>query len=176
MTPTALADAGDLIREVAERLRENGSGMADDDILAALAATRELSRLVTQVQVEAVAELQRRGTFAAFGYPKPDSAGATMLTVDRGRAKEIAPHHRMGPGRTHQTRQPRHVVPDASSRIHSTNWQVRIARDGLPEFIPPAWLIKDQKPMRHPRLFHSRTSTADQEFKAVLEQQPTHAC
>src|ERR1044072_1032596 len=89
MAGTALADAGDLIREVAERLRENGSGMSDDDVLAALAATRELSRLVTQVQVEAVAELQRRGTFAAFGYPKPVSAVATMLTVDRGRAREI---------------------------------------------------------------------------------------
>jgi hypothetical protein len=44
---------------------------------------------VTQVQVEAVAELQRRGTFAAYGYPKPDSAVATMPTMDRGRAREI---------------------------------------------------------------------------------------
>jgi 5-methylcytosine-specific restriction protein A len=89
MTPTALADAGDLILEVAERLRENGSGVADDDVLAALAATRELSRLVAQVQVEAVAELQRRGTFGAHGYSRPDSAVATMLTIDRGRAREI---------------------------------------------------------------------------------------
>src|ERR1044072_3963145 len=89
MTRPALADAGDLIREAAEQLRENGSGMNDEDVLAALAATRELSRLVTQVQVEAVAELQRRGTFAAYGHPKPDSAVATMLTVDRGRAREI---------------------------------------------------------------------------------------
>jgi hypothetical protein len=89
MTPTALAAAGDLISEVAERLRENGSGMSDEDVLAALAATRELSRLVTQIQVEAVAELQRRGTFAAHGYKRPDSAVATMLTIDRGRAREI---------------------------------------------------------------------------------------
>jgi 5-methylcytosine-specific restriction protein A len=60
--------------------------------------------------------------------------------------------------------------------IHATNWQVRIARDGLPEFIPPAWLIKDQKPMRHPRLFHPSTSSADQEFEAVPEQEPARAC
>src|SRR6188768_3062457 len=89
MTPSALASAGDLIREVAERLRENGSGMSDTDVVATLAATRELSRLVTQVQVEAVGLLQRRGTFAAAGHPRPDSAVATLLTIDRGRAREI---------------------------------------------------------------------------------------
>jgi 5-methylcytosine-specific restriction protein A len=36
--------------------------------------------------------------------------------------------------------------------IHSTEWEVRIARDGLPEFIPPLWLDEDQKPRRHPRV------------------------
>jgi 5-methylcytosine-specific restriction protein A len=36
--------------------------------------------------------------------------------------------------------------------IHATEWLVRIARDGLPEFIPPAWLDKEQVPRRHPRL------------------------
>ena len=58
MTPTALASAGDLILEVASRLREGGSGMTETDVVAALAATRELTRLVSRVQVEAVAELR----------------------------------------------------------------------------------------------------------------------
>jgi hypothetical protein len=35
--------------------------------------------------------------------------------------------------------------------IHSTDWIVRIARDGLPEFIPPPWIDKSRKPRRHPR-------------------------
>jgi 5-methylcytosine-specific restriction protein A len=89
MTPTALASAGDLILEVASRLREGGSGMSEADVVAALAATRELTRLVSRVQVEAVAELQRRGTFAAKGYRRPESAVAEVLTVERGRAMEI---------------------------------------------------------------------------------------
>src|ERR687894_138600 len=89
MTPTALADAGDLILEVASRLREGGSGMSEADVVAALAATRELTRLVSRVQVEAVAELQRRETFAAKGYRRPEHAIAEVLTVERGRAMEI---------------------------------------------------------------------------------------
>jgi Domain of unknown function (DUF222)/HNH endonuclease len=36
--------------------------------------------------------------------------------------------------------------------IHSTGWSVRIARDGLPEFIPPAWVDENRTPRRHPRL------------------------
>jgi 5-methylcytosine-specific restriction protein A len=89
MTPTALASAGDLLSEVASRLREGGSGMTEADVVAALAATRELTRLVSRVQVEAVAELQRRGTFAAKGYRRPEHAVAEVLTVERGRAMEI---------------------------------------------------------------------------------------
>jgi 5-methylcytosine-specific restriction protein A len=36
--------------------------------------------------------------------------------------------------------------------IHSTEWAVRIARDGLPEFIPPAWVDIKRTPRRHPRI------------------------
>jgi 5-methylcytosine-specific restriction protein A len=89
MTPTALASAGDLILEVAARLHEGSSGMSEADVVAALAATRELTRLVSRVQVEAVAELQRRGTFATKGYRRPEGAVAEMLTIERGRALEI---------------------------------------------------------------------------------------
>jgi 5-methylcytosine-specific restriction protein A len=34
--------------------------------------------------------------------------------------------------------------------IHSSGWSVRIARDGLPEFIPPPWIDIEQKPRRNP--------------------------
>jgi 5-methylcytosine-specific restriction protein A len=44
--------------------------------------------------------------------------------------------------------------------IHSTEWLVRIARDGLPEFIPPSWIDKDQRPRRHPRILARRSTTA----------------
>jgi hypothetical protein len=34
--------------------------------------------------------------------------------------------------------------------IHSSGWRVRIAADGLPEFIPPPWIDLEQKPRRNP--------------------------
>src|ERR1041384_6916862 len=86
MTSPTLADTADRIRAVAAGLRSSGS---DQDALNALAATRELTRAVAQLQVEAVAVLQRSGAFAAAGHKKPDSAVASMLTVERGRAREI---------------------------------------------------------------------------------------
>jgi 5-methylcytosine-specific restriction protein A len=89
MTGTELAAVGDLLRGVVVGMRENGSAIPEDDVLASLSATRELIRLVTQIQVEAVAQLQRRGTFAAHGHTKPESAVASMLTLERGRAREI---------------------------------------------------------------------------------------
>ncbi|MCO1656179.1 HNH endonuclease signature motif containing protein [Pseudonocardia humida] len=86
MIPTELAATADRILAVTVGLRENGS---DQDALDALAATRELTRAVSQLQVEAVAVLQRSGAFAAAGHRRPDSAVASVLTVDRGRAREI---------------------------------------------------------------------------------------
>src|SRR5690349_21558457 len=86
MTPTTLADTADRIRAVAAGLRSSGS---DQEALDALAASRELARALSQLQVEAVAVLQRSGAFAAAGHRKPDSAVASVLTVERGRAREI---------------------------------------------------------------------------------------
>jgi Domain of unknown function (DUF222)/HNH endonuclease len=34
--------------------------------------------------------------------------------------------------------------------IHSSEWSVRIAPDGLPEFTPPLWIDPEQKPRRNP--------------------------
>ena len=33
--------------------------------------------------------------------------------------------------------------------LHHSEWQVRI-HDGLPEFIPPAWIDSEQRPRRKP--------------------------
>jgi hypothetical protein len=35
--------------------------------------------------------------------------------------------------------------------IHSTEWVVRMADDGIPEFIPPRFIDPEQRPRRHPR-------------------------
>ncbi|MBO0870519.1 MAG: HNH endonuclease, partial [Micromonosporaceae bacterium] len=35
--------------------------------------------------------------------------------------------------------------------IHSGEWQVYIAADGMPEFIPPPWIDEHQRPMRNNR-------------------------
>jgi hypothetical protein len=89
MLPNALADAGDLLREVAAQLRENGTSITDSDIIASLAATRELAQLVSQVQVHAVALLKRSGAFAAVGHARPESAVMSVLGIDRGAARGI---------------------------------------------------------------------------------------
>ncbi len=34
--------------------------------------------------------------------------------------------------------------------IHSTEWEVRIGPDGIPEFIPPPWIDPARKPRRQP--------------------------
>jgi hypothetical protein len=34
--------------------------------------------------------------------------------------------------------------------VHHTEWQVRIAADGLPEFLPPAWIDPQRTPRRNP--------------------------
>ncbi|MFG1893394.1 DUF222 domain-containing protein [Micromonospora zamorensis] len=39
--------------------------------------------------------------------------------------------------------------------LHHTDWTVRLAADGYPEFIPPAWLDPDQLPRRNH--YHRRT-------------------
>jgi hypothetical protein len=38
--------------------------------------------------------------------------------------------------------------------VHGTEWAVRIAPDGLPEFLPPAWLDPQRVPQRN--LYHRR--------------------
>src|SRR3954449_6206236 len=88
MLPTNLGAARDLLQKAVDSVR--GGGVASDSELRdALELTRELARLVSQVQVETVAALDRSGAFAAQGYRRPDSAVANMLTVERGRASEI---------------------------------------------------------------------------------------
>src|SRR3954449_11423446 len=88
MLPTDLDAARDLLQKAVDAVRDGGV-LGDSELRDALALTRELTRLVSQVQVETVAALDRSGAFAAEGYKRPDSAVANLLTVDRGRAAEI---------------------------------------------------------------------------------------
>jgi hypothetical protein len=56
--------------------------------------------------------------------------------------------------------------------IHHGEWAVRLAADGLPEFIPPPWLDPDQRPRRNP---HHRHQTVDRHGRpphAVAGRQP----
>jgi hypothetical protein len=88
MFTTGLRAARDLLREAVASVR--AGAMPDDSLLReALELSRELARLVSQVQVETVAALDRSGAFASAGYQRPDSAVANVLTVERGRAREI---------------------------------------------------------------------------------------
>jgi hypothetical protein len=41
--------------------------------------------------------------------------------------------------------------------IHSSGWVVRIAGDGLPEFIPPPWIDPQQRPRRNPNPYRPDT-------------------
>src|SRR3954447_14043656 len=88
MLPTDLDAARDLLRKAVGSVRSGGV-LSDSELRDALELTRELARLVSQVQVETVAALDRSGAFAAQGYRRPDSAVANMLTMERGRASEI---------------------------------------------------------------------------------------
>ena len=42
--------------------------------------------------------------------------------------------------------------------IHTSRWQVRIAADGLPEFIPPAFVDPHRRPRRNTRHHHRQAS------------------
>jgi hypothetical protein len=42
--------------------------------------------------------------------------------------------------------------------IHTSRWQVRIAADGLPEFIPPAFIDSHRRPRRNARHHHRQAS------------------
>src|SRR5687767_14737489 len=86
MSTDVLADAVSLLREAVSCIRE---GASDGELRAVLVESRELTRLVGQLQVEAVAGLVRSGAFAAAGYHKPESAVANVLTVDRRDAVEV---------------------------------------------------------------------------------------
>jgi len=41
------------------------------------------------------------------------------------------------------------LCPAHHRGVHHDGWEVRIAADGLPEFIPPRWIDSERKPRRH---------------------------
>jgi hypothetical protein len=42
--------------------------------------------------------------------------------------------------------------------IHTSAWTVRIAADGLPEFVPPAFIDPQRRPRRNTRHHHRQAS------------------
>lgn len=89
MFESGLAIAEASLREAVRGVRENGSSASGDELGAVLEATRSLDRWVAQLQVEAVAAMERSGVFTEHGYRRPESAVANLLTVERGRARRV---------------------------------------------------------------------------------------
>jgi hypothetical protein len=78
-----------LLEKTLAGVREFGTMASGSELVSVLAATRALERAVSQLQVEAVAALERNGVFAEQGYRRPDSAIANVLTVERARAQQV---------------------------------------------------------------------------------------
>jgi 5-methylcytosine-specific restriction protein A len=89
MPTTALATATGLLTEAVASVRGHQSQLSGDELQTMLIATRELSRLVSQLQVETIAALERSGGFAAAGYRKPVSAVANALTLEQPQAARV---------------------------------------------------------------------------------------
>jgi hypothetical protein len=60
-----------------------------------------------------------------------------------------APHHSVAGRRHHGYRQPL-LCGFHHDRIDTGGWQITM-RDGVPWFIPPAWIDPEQKPRRNVR-------------------------
>src|ERR1700712_3843904 len=82
MSTSTLAEATSLLAEAVAGVRGNNSTISGDELLDMLTASRELARLVSQLQVETIAALERSGELAARGYKNPKSAVANALTLD----------------------------------------------------------------------------------------------
>jgi hypothetical protein len=89
MPTTPLTEVTRLLKESVAGVRGNHSRLSGDVWQAMLAETRELTSLVSQAQVEAIAGMDRDGVFAARGYRKPDSAVADTLTVEPSQAGRL---------------------------------------------------------------------------------------
>jgi Domain of unknown function (DUF222)/HNH endonuclease len=89
MSTTALATATSLLAEAVAGVRGNSSAISGDELRDMLIASRELSRLVSQLQVETIAALERSGELATQGYNNPKSAVANALTLDSRRAYQL---------------------------------------------------------------------------------------
>ena len=67
------------------------------------------------------------------------------------------PHHALGERWTHQPRNGCLLCPFHHAEVHKGHWKVRLAPDGVPEFIPPKWVDPRQVPRRN--TLHHLTTT-----------------
>jgi hypothetical protein len=81
----------DSVRLFAEALAvvSNSGGCGEAELLSALKSAHSLKRLLERVEVEAVAELGRRGTFARYGNRKPETALRDLTGVEYGPAVQL---------------------------------------------------------------------------------------
>src|ERR1700710_2328257 len=89
MSTSTLATATSLLAEAVAGVRGNSSSISGDELRDMLIASRELARLVSQLQVETIAALERSGELATQGYNNPKSAVANALTLDSRRAYQL---------------------------------------------------------------------------------------
>jgi uncharacterized protein DUF222/HNH endonuclease len=88
MSTTSSRDSERLFTEALAVLANSG-GSSEEQLLSALKAAHSLKRLLERVEVEAVAELGRRGTFARYGNRKPETALRDLTGVEYGPAVQL---------------------------------------------------------------------------------------
>ena len=88
MSPTGLAAAHRLLKQAVEALRAAAGPVAgDDELIFLLTLCEGAARQLDQVTVDAVAALERRGTFAGRGYKSTAGALGDLLGWERFEAR-----------------------------------------------------------------------------------------
>ncbi|ODU05329.1 MAG: hypothetical protein ABS81_07865 [Pseudonocardia sp. SCN 72-86] len=82
-----LDNAHDLLRQAVAELTAASGAAGDDELLATLTVCEGATRLLEQLTVGAIADLQRRGVFAERGYRSAVTALADLLGWDRPEAR-----------------------------------------------------------------------------------------
>src|SRR4051794_16326709 len=87
--PSPVADAWRLLDEAADALAvAAGQGASADDLVQTLRAWESVSRRLDQIGVQAVADLDRQGTFAEHGYASATRALQDLLRLDHAPAAQ----------------------------------------------------------------------------------------
>ncbi len=83
MSTTGSHDSVRLFTEALAVLSNSGDA-SEDQLLSTVKSAHSLKRLLERVEVEAVAELGRRGTFSRLGNRKPETALRDLTGIEYG--------------------------------------------------------------------------------------------